>query len=158
MTTVANLKLIFNYWQCMLIQISAWPTNIVCININVKCKMIMFSYTVFWQVPHPVVSVPNDGFMECNKWMNEWLYLYQWEYILLCTTWILKVKTPYFSRQVTRMSLARQSTLVCVGNFYIWIFHKLNHPSSLTLSTLGAEFNWDSSSKSKVGLILISLL
>jgi len=26
----------------------------------------------YWQVPHPVVSVPHDGFMEYNKWMNEW--------------------------------------------------------------------------------------
>jgi hypothetical protein len=34
--------------------------------------MIMFSYTVFWQVPHPVVSVPMmDLWNVINEWMNE---------------------------------------------------------------------------------------
>jgi hypothetical protein len=35
-------------------------------NVKWLCLCILF-----WQVPHRVVSVPNDGFMECNKWMNE---------------------------------------------------------------------------------------
>ena len=39
-------------------------------NVNWLCLAIL--YLLFWQVPHPVVFVPNDGFMEYNKWMNEW--------------------------------------------------------------------------------------
>ena len=57
-----------------MIQIYARSTNIVCININVQCKWLGLAilYSIYsWQVPHPVVSVPNDGFMEYNKWMNE---------------------------------------------------------------------------------------
>ena len=41
---------------------------------NVKWLCFAILYILFWQVPHPVVFVPNDGFMEYNKWMkNEWI-------------------------------------------------------------------------------------
>jgi hypothetical protein len=61
-----------NIWMIFspMTQIFAWSNNIVCINTNVQCKMIMVVYTI-WQVPHPVVSVPSDRFMVCNKLMNE---------------------------------------------------------------------------------------
>jgi len=43
---------------------------------NVLCIMIIFNYCILyippWQVPHPMVSVHNDGFMEYNKWWWWW--------------------------------------------------------------------------------------
>jgi hypothetical protein len=40
---------------------------------NVKWLCLAVLCILFGQVPHPVVSLPNDGFMEYNKWMNEWM-------------------------------------------------------------------------------------
>ena len=53
---------------------SAWAINIVRVYINVQCIIFMFNCIVSTILTSSTssVSVHNDGFMEYNKWMNEW--------------------------------------------------------------------------------------
>ena len=57
-------------------------------------------YILLWQVPHPVVSVHNDGFMEYNKWYDMilyytilYIYIYIWQ-ILPITAIVVTHKLP----------------------------------------------------------------
>jgi hypothetical protein len=49
---------------------------------NGKWLCLAILYILFWQVPHQVVFVPNDGFREYNEWLNEWKQFYKYNTVL----------------------------------------------------------------------------